>query len=132
MNKKLLPYYISRSIISAAFGVVFYATGSPLWSALLMGAVMLAFFIWAPHSGRYSVHPEFGVTALRRDEFTQVINDKAARNAFVASMLAIAAIAIYAGSMGAVRISTGLLKMVLVLGATTYFASDLWLRRLRQ
>ena len=97
-----------------------------------MGAVMLAFFIWAPHSGRYSVHPEFGVTALRRDEFTQVINDKAARNAFVASMLAIAAIAIYAGSIGTVSISTGLLKMVLVLGSATYFASDLWLRRLRQ
>ena len=132
MKKKMLPYYISRSIISAAFGALFYAAGSPLWSALLIVAVMLAFFIWAPHSGRYSVHPEFGISALRRDEFTQAINDKAARNAFVASMLAIAAIVFYFGSKGAINISIGILKMVLVLGALTYFASDLWLRRLRQ
>ena len=97
-----------------------------------MGGLMLAFFIWAPHSGRYSVHPEFGVTALRRDEFTQVINDKAARNAFVASMLAIAAIAIYAGSIWRGQYFHWFIKDGAVLGAATYFASDLWLRKLRQ
>ncbi len=132
MNKNMLPYYISRTIISVAFGVLLYVTGSPLWNAILMGGLILALFLWAPHSGRYSVHPEFGITALRRDEFTQVINDKAARNAFVVSMLAIAAIAIYSGSIGAINISIRFFKLVLIIGVLTYFASDLWLRRLHQ
>lgn len=51
----------------------------------------------APHSGRYSVHPELGVTALRLDERTQITNDKAARNAFVISILALCGITAYFG-----------------------------------
>ena len=128
----MLPYYVSRTIFSAAFGVLLYVTGSPLWSSVLMSGLILAFFLWAPHSGRYSVHPEFGITALRRDEFTQVINEKAARNAFIVSMLVIATIAIYSGSIGMINISLRFMKMVLIIGALTYFASDLWLRKLHQ
>jgi hypothetical protein len=84
-------YYVSRAIISIAFGVLF-ATGSTWWTGILVGTLAFAWFLLAPHIGRYSVHPEFGITALRRDEHTQVINDKAARNAFVISMLALGGI----------------------------------------
>ena len=129
MTKNMFPYYLSRAVLSAAFGFLLFGSGSPLWMAVLLSVLILAFFFWAPHSGRYSVHPELGVTALRRDERTQGINDKAARNAFVVSMLVVAAIAVYFGLSGVTDISIIVLNIVLVIGAITYFVSDLWLRR---
>jgi len=129
MTKNMLPYYLSRTILSAAIGLLLFVTGSTLWMVILISGLILAFFLWAPHSGRYSVHPELGVTALRRDERTQVINDKAARNAFIVSMLTVGAIAIYFGLFGAIYISISVFKIVLVIGGLTYIVSDLWLRK---
>lgn len=83
MQKELRPYYISRTIFSIVFRVLLYATGNSLLHAILLGTALLALFVWALHSGRYSMHPEYGITAMRRDEWTQTIDDKAARNAFV-------------------------------------------------
>jgi hypothetical protein len=132
MNKNMMPYYISRIVISAVLGLLLFLTGSPILNATLTGGLILVFFLWAPHSGRYSVHPEFGVTALRRDELTQTINDTAARNAFIVSMLIISAIAVYFGSFGGINISINIFKMVIATGALTYFVSDLWLRKSHQ
>ena len=123
------PYYLSRIILSTAFGLLLFITGSPFWMVILISGFILAYFLWAPHSGRYSVHPELGVTALRRDERTQAINDKAARNAFIVSMLTVGAIAIYFGLFGAINISISVLNIVLIIGVLTYFVSDLWLRK---
>jgi hypothetical protein len=81
--------------------------------------------------GRYSVHPEFGATALRRDERSQAINDKAARNAFVISMLALAAIVIYHGSLALDSAPLAVLKWILILGVLVYYASDFWLRKVQ-
>lgn len=89
--RRLSRYYISRAIISSAFGGLLAVTGSTWWMAALMGLIVFALFLWAPHSGRYAVHPELGGSALRRDERTQVISDKAARNGFVVTLLALAA-----------------------------------------
>jgi hypothetical protein len=88
--------------------------------------------LWAPRSGRYAVHPELGVTALRRDERTQTINDQAARNAFVVSMLALGGIAVYFGAIALATVPVALIRWVLVIAALTYFASDVWLRRSQQ
>ncbi len=124
-------YYVSRAVIATAFGALFALTGSSWWVAVLIGLLVFAFFLWAPRSGRYAVHPELGVTALRRDERTQTINDKAARNAFVASMLALGALIIYFGAFAPTTVPIAVLKLILALGAMTYFVSDLWLRRSR-
>jgi len=132
MTKNMMPYYLSRTILSVAFGVLLFVTGLSLWKAVLFGGLILALFLWAPHSGRYSVHPEFGITALRRDERTQVINDKAARNAFIVSMLTICAIGVYFGLFGVINISIGVFKIVLIIGTLTYYVSDLWLRKSHQ
>lgn len=132
MAKNMMPYYLSRTILSIAFGILLFVTGLSLWRAVLFGGLSLALFLWAPHSGRYSVHPEFGITALRRDERTQVINDKAARNAFIVSMLTIGAIGVYFGLFGVINISIGVFKIVLIIGALTYYVSDLWLRKSHQ
>jgi hypothetical protein len=125
----MTSYYISRAVISIAFGALFAATGSAWWLSVLMGGLVFALFLWAPHSGRYAVHPELGITALRRDERTQGINDKAARNAFVVSMLALGGIAVYFGALALATVPLAALKWVLVAGAVTYVGSDLWLRR---
>ncbi|MEW5717036.1 MAG: hypothetical protein AB1817_00255 [Chloroflexota bacterium] len=112
-------YYVSRAIISAAFGVFLAFTGFEWWLAALMGVVVFGFFLWAPRSGRYAVHPELGITALRRDERTQAINDKAARNGFVVTMIAIAALAIYFGASASAVAPVRLLESTLILGALT-------------
>ncbi len=122
-------YYVSRAILSIAFGAVFLLAGSVWWIAVLIAAVAFGWFFIAPRIGRYAVHPEFGVTALRRDERTQVINDKAARNAFVVSMLAVAGVAIYYEALAAGSVPVAAMKWLLVLGAVAYYASDFWLRR---
>lgn len=122
-------YYISRAVISAALGFLLVLAGFHWWMAMLVGAIVFGLFLWAPRSGRYAVHPEFGVTALRRDEHTQAINDKAARNAFIITMLAIAGIAIYFGSTAPASVPVAMVQYVLILGALIYFVSDLFLRR---
>src|SRR5512143_889552 len=88
-------YYLSRAVISIGFGALFLLSGSSWWVAVLVAAVAFGWFLLAPHIGRYSVHPEFGVTALRRDERSQGINDRAARNAFVISMLVLGGLLVY-------------------------------------
>ncbi len=122
-------YYISRALASAAFGGLFALTGSPWWMAALVGAVAYAFFLWAPRSGRYVVTPELGITALRRDEHTQRINDKAGRNAFVLMALVLASLVIYYGNISPNAVPVRTLSYVLLLGAIAYFATDTWLRR---
>ena len=127
--KGLSLYYISRAIVSIAFGGLFYLSGSSLWMAILIGSVAFIWFLWAPHSGRYTINPELGLTALRRDEHTQQINDHAARNAFVVLGMAIAILSIYFGSVLRADIPVRMRNYVLILGAFTYFASDFQLRK---
>jgi hypothetical protein len=122
-------YYASRVLFSIALGVFFALTGSPWWMAGLIGTMVLGLFLWAPHSGRYAVYPELGVTALRRDERTQAINDKAARNAFVSSMLLVAGITIYFGTTVTAAVPVASLRLALVFGLLVYYGSDFWLRR---
>ena len=129
MDKRLMPYYLSRVIIALGFGALFYASGSSLLMAAAISGTLIALFLWAPLSGWYAVHPEFGATALRRYECTQAINDKAARNAFVICMLATGAASIYYASAGMALIPTGMLRILLLLGIASYYFSDLWLRR---
>jgi predicted cobalt transporter CbtA len=121
-------YYVSRAIISMALGALF-AAGSSWWTGILVGILAFAWFLLAPHIGRYSVHPEFGVTALRRDERAQVINDKAARNAFVISMLALGGIIVYFGTLALTSVPIGVFKWLLILGVLIYYVSDFLLRK---
>jgi len=122
--KNMTRYYISRGILSVVFGVVFVILGNPLWMGILVGVLGIAFFIWAPHSGRYAVHPKYGATALRRDERTQAINDKAGRNAFVALILVLGGILLQAQFAGVSMVPVVTLYWLLFLGAVVYFLSD--------
>jgi len=132
MIKGMTLYYVSRIIITAIFAALLYFTGMLLWQVLLVGGVILALFLWAPHSGRYAIHPEFGITALRRDERSQSINDQAARIAFIVSMLFSGGILVSLGLMGVTSIPIALVMLVPAVGALSYFISDLWFRRSQQ
>ncbi len=122
-------YYLSRAFVSVAFAGVFIAAGSPWWMAALAGVSTFTFFLWAPRSGRYVVHPKRGATALQRDERTQAITNRAARNAFVVIALTLAGLAVYFGYIAPGDVPAYALSLVLALGLLAYFATDLWLRR---
>jgi hypothetical protein len=126
---RMVGYYLSRALISAALGGILALAGSPWWMSVSIGLLALAFFVWAPRSGRYAVRPESGIAPLRRDERTQMINDRAARNAFVVSMLAIAAAAIYFGLIARANVPVIVLNGTFTLGVLTYFVSDAILRK---
>jgi hypothetical protein len=120
-------YYVSRAILSAILGFIFAQAG-PWWAGVVVGVAAFGFFLWAPRSGRYAVHPEYGMTALRRDERTQVINDRAARNAFIATGLALGACLLYFGNTG-MNVPTMIITLILMVGIGVYYASDFMLRR---
>lgn len=122
-------YYISRAVISAAFGMLIASISSYWWAGILAGILAFAWFVLAPHIGRYVVHPEFGVTALRRDERAEIINDKAARNAFVISMLALGGMIVYFETLSLSSVPISIFKWLLIMGVLIYYVSDLWLRK---
>lgn len=122
-------YYITRALISVALGALLALAGLPWWGALLTSVGTFAFFLWVPSSGRYVVHPELGATAMRHDERTKAIRDRAARNAFIVTMLAVAGVTVYFGLIAPADVPTTILSLILALGTLTYFVSDFLLRR---
>lgn len=127
--KGMRVYYVSRAVISAAFGALFIVSGSPWWQGALVGGLAFLWFLYAPRSGRYTVSPQNGVTALGRDERAQGITHQAASAAFVAVMLVLMVICLYFGSVGAEAVPLQLLNWAMIAGALVYVAGDLWLRR---
>lgn len=128
MNR-MVWYYLSRALVSAAFGGLFVMIGGPWWSSVLVGIVTLGFFLWAPIGGRYVADSDRGVQALGRDERTQAIIGQASRNAFVVTMLLLAALTLYFGFFKSGRVPVHALSLILFAGMLTYYVSDLWLRR---
>ena len=122
-------YTITRASISVALGGLLALSGLPWWGALLAGGMAFAFFLWAPRSGRYVVNPRDGVAPLRRDERTKAIRDQAARNAFSATMVALAVVAVYYGVIAQNDVPVTILNAILALGLLTFSVSDYWLRR---
>lgn len=123
-------YYLSRALFCVVFGGLFRLAGWPWWLAILAGVVPFAIFLWLPRSGRYVVRPELGATALRRDERTQRIADRAMRNAGMVTMLAIAGVGIYFGLIAPANVPVAVLNFVLLLGILVYWVSDFRMRRL--
>jgi hypothetical protein len=123
-------YYISRAVISIAFGGLLYLLSRSLLISVPVAALMLVTFMVLPRTGRYQVSPQKGVTALRRDEWTQSINQRSGLNAWVIVTIAGAGLVLYYGLISPGDVPTGLLGALLLLGLVTYYVSDYWLRKL--
>lgn len=122
-------YYLSRTLLSAGFAALFVAAGSPWWMAVIIGVLSLAFFAWAPRSGRYLVQKERGITALRSDERSRGVRARAAGIAFIVAIPALGALVLYYSSVAETDVPTWALSLVIALGATIYVGADIWFRR---
>jgi hypothetical protein len=122
-------YYLSRVPIAAAFGGLFALLGAPWWGGVLAGILFFVWFLLAPRIGRYVVRPELGAKALSRDERTQLIMLKAARNAFIVMNMAVMGIVIYFGVIAPSRVPVEPLSLAMFLSWITYWVSDFRLRR---
>jgi nitrogen fixation-related uncharacterized protein len=122
-------HYFIRALISIVWGGLWALLGAPWWAAVIMGGIAFAWFLWAPHSGRYVVLSRPGEFSLKRDERGQTIVNKASRNAFAATMLIIAGIGLYFGVVVQSDVPVFLINMTVMIGLLTYFISDFWLRK---
>jgi hypothetical protein len=124
MKRVLIPYYVSRAVLSALLGAAFVLGGQPWWLGVLMAAVLFAGFLWYAHSGRYAIDPSTPLTPLRRDERGNAIRDRAVVWAVVVGGVLFAALSL-AGTVFQVTIAAGSLAMLS--GVITYFAVTNWL-----
>jgi hypothetical protein len=125
----MTAYYVSRGILSIAFGgLVYLFSGYPL--AGVLGAVLpFSIFLYLPKSGRYMVVPKEGTTALRRDEFTQSVNQRSGLYAWVVVAVAGGVLVLYYGLISPGGVPVSLLGLLLLAGMVTYYVSDYLLRR---
>ena len=123
-------YYVSRGLLSLVFGVLVYLINASWWIGGLSALIFFITFVVLSRSGRYKIKPERGVAALQRDEWTQSINDKAGRNAWVVAAVAGSALILYFGWISPGDVPIFFLGLLLFAGMVTYYVSDFWLRRL--
>lgn len=123
MNRNLIPYYVSRALLSAVFGW-FLSLNLGLWAGLLIGLAIYAYFIWQALSGRYLVNPSSPLFPFRRDDRSSAVRDKA-----VVVSVAIAGVIFFAASMAASFLPIGNQAglIALVIGVITYFVTSNWL-----
>jgi len=76
MRKELMPYYLSRAVLSIAFAVAFIYLDGMIWLGITLGVLSFAGFIWYAHSGRYLVDPASPLAPLRRDARGKFIRDR--------------------------------------------------------
>ncbi len=123
-------YYISRGLLSIILGVVVYAVSTSLLIGASSAVLVFVAFVWLSRSGRYRVNPEMGVRALKRDEWTQGIADKAGRNAWVVVAMAGSLVILYYGVISPGNIPVSILGILLLTGMVTYYVSDFLFRRI--
>jgi hypothetical protein len=124
MKSELVPYYVSRGVLSVLIGVVLLLGGSPWWLALLVGVLMFAGFLWYAHSGFYLVDPSQPLTPLRRDARGKAIRDRA-----VVISVVLGAAVYLAVSLAALVLPLTLPPLSLAVPAAViaYFAVSTWL-----
>ena len=123
-------YYMSRAVISIAFGGLVWLVSGYLLAGVLIAAVVFIMFLYLYRSGRNRIDPQKGISALRRDEWTQSINNRSGRNAWVVVAILGSSIVLYYGLLSPGDVPVSLLGGVLLIGLVTYYVSDYWMRKL--
>ena len=123
-------YYMSRVVMSIAFGGLVWLVSGYLLAGVLIAAVVFIMFFYLYQSGRYRIDPQKGISALRRDEWTQSINNRSGRNAWVVVAILGSNMVFYYGLLSPGDVPVNLLGGVLLTGLVTYYVSDYWMRKL--
>jgi hypothetical protein len=95
----MISYAVLRVVLAIAAGSALLLAGLPRWLALSMSLLVIGFFLAAPHSERYVTARKRSAMPLRRDERGQSIANRAARNGFVAVVIALGGLSIAYGSI---------------------------------
>jgi hypothetical protein len=74
MKKELLPYYLSRAVLSGLFAVLIMGL---TWKAAPLAAILFGLFVLYLHSGWFQVDASHPLTPLHRDERGRQIQRKA-------------------------------------------------------
>lgn len=124
MKRSLLPYYISRAIVSALLGVIINFGGRPWWVGLLLGTLVFAGFIWNAHSGFYVIDTTRPLMPLRRDARGTAIRDRATVWGVAAGGAMFIALSL-AGPLFQITIKAG--SLAALSGGIVYFVVTNWL-----
>ncbi|HLC03651.1 MAG TPA: hypothetical protein VJK02_11485 [Anaerolineales bacterium] len=123
MNRALIPFYVSRALLSALFGYLI-STGAGITLGALMGALTFVGFLWYAHSGRYLVDTSSPLFPLRRDARGNAIRD---RSVVVSLALAGLSYAVLAILSRALPLQPSIGWLAIIVGVVTYFALSNWL-----
>ena len=77
INRKWLPFYLSRALIAALLGWVIAASSGLAWMGIVLGLLVFVGFIYYLHSGRYIVDEGHPLFPLRRDDRAETIRNNA-------------------------------------------------------
>jgi hypothetical protein len=123
-ERALLPYYLSRALLSALLGLALALGGSAWWLGALTGALAFAGFLWYAHSGFYLVDTSRPLAPLRRDERGKAIRDRAAVVALAVGGVTFGALALLGQAVGLLPNAT---NWALLVGVIAYFVVSNWL-----
>jgi hypothetical protein len=119
-------YYVTRLALVALWLLVSLVAGLPVWLSVPTAAVMAAYFVWLPRSGRYVVRQDQPLAPMRRDERSRAVRDRATTWAFAVETLLVA-VGIAWGALSHQQELTGFLGLVLAAGMMTYLLAQGWL-----
>jgi hypothetical protein len=122
MKRALLPYYLSRALLSGLLGYAIAASVG-VWWGIAMGLVVFAGFAGYAHSGWFLVDTRNALFPLRRDERGTAIRDRA-------MVLAVATGGLAYFFMSLLSRATPLEpqngSIALALGVLAYFSASFW------
>lgn len=122
-NQRLLPYYMTRALISVLFAF-WTATILQTWlGGLIAGVLLFAGFLWYAHSGWYQLDLTTPFFPLRRDERGQAIRNQALVVAVAVGGVVFAVASLLAPSLS-LAMSAGTIALISAVGC--YFAITCW------
>ena len=127
MKRELLPYYISRAIVSIIPVVILLASGMPWWFGLLVYGLTFAAFLWYAHSGHYLIDTSTPLTPLRRDKRGESIRDRAVTFAVMVGGVSLGVLSLL--SLVADIPFESLFSLALFVGMVAYYIKSTWLHR---
>jgi hypothetical protein len=118
MNRRFLPYYISRAALSAGFSLLVLGF---TWRALVLAPFLFGLFLVYLHSGWFPVDPAQPLFPIRRDERGR----DAQRKGFIAALASGAALFVLLTAVPlGVPLSSSAGSLAVSVGVIVYFGTQ--------